>query len=166
MPEGAKLIVSLQISYATYRHQLHNTQTLGGATCYSHWVVWKHVTLRRKTTEKSKHKKQHFLNLDIGKNYHIWFIYSSQAMKVNSTILRGQANFWLLWIAQELQFPCQAGEILVSKYFGSCIWSSSKFSMERLVFGFRHSKQTPRPTDELRGFYVYVMFLNKSQPLT
>lgn len=118
----------------------YTTQTSGGATCYSHRVVWKHVTLPRKTIEKSKHnyKKQHFLNLDIGKNYHIWIIYSSQAIKVNSTLLRGQTNFWLLWKAQELQFPCKADEILVSKYFGSWIWSSSKFSMERLVFGFRH----------------------------
>lgn len=139
-PEGAKLLVSVQISYTTYRPQLHNIQTLGGATCYSHCMVWKHVTPPWKITETSKcnYKKQHLLNLDIGNNYPIWIIYSSQAMKANSTLLRGKANFWPLWKAQELQFPCKAGEILLSKYFGSWIWSSSKFSMERLVFGFRH----------------------------
>lgn len=73
MPEVAKLIVLVQISYTTHRHQLYNIQTLGGATCYSHCVVWKHVTLPTNISEMSKHnyKKQHFWYLDIGKNYHI-----------------------------------------------------------------------------------------------
>lgn len=55
--EGAKLIASVQISYTTYRHE----EVLA---CYSHCMVWKHVTLPRKTTKESRHNYeiQNFLN--------------------------------------------------------------------------------------------------------